>query len=1121
MTMLIALMRFQTTTFSGLPFVTNPGFAYPLVAALVAVSLVFCVAGALRETRADQRKGDTFASALTSNGVAAVVYLLIELVMIGVIGLAFATNPTRLPFIAPPASGGLWATPYLTAAVILHAAVGYLMLLALIGTWLAQVGVISSSRYFALAIIVVSVVVIAGWETQRLPLWYLVYAEALVVAATGDPLISALFPSETKRPGLLRAQNALAIIFLAVGVVVIWLAHRLPLPYTALGPLTRAPNPTLYAIALIAMALCLVLACLYILTNPQPRRISLGVPSNPGPQTLLNAIGLEIPAVYFLWLTFVAAPTSLPFPPPAAGGVWLWVLPAQATYTTLALLLHGVASFLLIQLIFGFWLGSLSVRNGSRLFQFGILLSFVVMALGWETQHWPVVFLVPAEGVLAFFVYTTLSGLFDKGFESRVFDNPLAFRRARRLAVVVEYLAVMAALAFILFAHDIAYFAVNLFLLYLALVFLDPIAANIASAIHPQNSGTMLLSPQRWQFTLLITLPLILLGASGLFMSFSANSGLTFDLWIEGGMAAALYLLFNPLIDLARYVGGKRATQPGDLDLAELIQGLISGTAILGQRRANRTAAANPTASDQADAEPPDEPLITARDKAALATIERQVAEQLKFPTGVIFLLAALAYHLLITLFNFSSIFDSSLVPLVFGLVGLVAALLPLVNNKALETTRYISLLLLFVTIVVTGISVLFTVNPQPHAVSLAGQSAMQLLTNQTFYTTALRLALQEALFLLTIGQLGYLYRVINANITFEQDLAKDPDTDGWDELAEDTYTKGNLDKALIAYRKAFDSNPDNLWLLRRQGFIFEAQSKYAEALAIYEDLIARKPKETSYWSDKGDALAGLGRTADALAAYQQGVALDAANAFAWNGEGSALMALGRPAEAYEAYAHATDLAPDNALFWVRKGVALAALKRTDEAIAAYDRAIKIDANRAIAWFCKGELLLQMERYQEAHDLLAKGFALDSAFAPGWFDDGAALLNLGRTEEALAAFAQAATLDPTNSNALNGKGRALYNLGRYAEALDAYKAALAIAPDTAMYLDNQGDALLALGLADEALAAYEAALSREPENTIYLQDKANALRRLGRDDEAAEAEARAKTLAPTLPAPRA
>ena len=1117
MALLMTLTHVQAYAIPGFPFVADAAFVYPVVVGALIVSLVASAVSLVRGIRNDRRGGDTIGSALLSNGLMTAVFVVFEVLAVGAIWLAFATATDRLPF-APPTPGSLWATPYVVTAVIAHAAIGYLAFLFLVGIWLAQLGATTASRAFALAILAVSAVVVVGWETQHLPITVLAYAELLVVVSTSDTLITALFPTRTENKGALRAQNLGAILFLAAGAAVIWLTHRLPLPIAAFGPLTRAPNPTLYPVALIAMGLCVALTCLYILVNPQPRRLSFGVPANPGPQTLLNALGLEIPAVYLLWLTFVTPPTSLPFPAPTPGSVWLGILPGPTTYAVLGALLHGVLSFLLIQVIFGFWLGALSVRNGSRLFQFGILLSFIVMALGWEALHWPVIFLIPAEAVLTFFVYTTITSLFDKGFETRTFANPLALRRAKRLAVAVEYLAVMAAFAFILLAHNVSLFPVNLLLLYLTLVLLDPVAANIASAIHPQNSGSMLLSPRRWQYTLLITLPLIVIGASGFFAPVAMNSGLTFDLWIEGGMAAALFLLFNPLIDLARYVGGKRATQPGDADLAELLRGrlgeLISGTATLAQRRANRSAGA------QADAEP-DEPLIIKRDMAALATMERQVAEQLKFPTGIIFFIAALAYHLLITLFNFSSIFNSSLVPLVFGLVGLVAALLPLVNNRALETTRYISLLLLFVTIVVTGISVLFTVNPQPHAVAaLAGQNAYALLTNQTFYTTALRLGLQEALFLLTIGQLGYLYRVINANITFEQDLAKEPDADGWDELADDYYTKGRMDQALVAYRKAFACDPENLWLLRRQGFILEGQNHYAEALQVYEDLIARKRDDANYWTDKGDALIGLDRAADALAAYEQGATLDANNAFAWNGRGSALATLGRNAEAFDAFTHATDLAPDNATFWLRTAVTLVALNRRDEALAAYDRTTKLDETRTVAWFGKGELLIQMERYQEAHTAFEKGFALDATVAEAWFDDGVALLRLDHAPEALVAFERAHTLDATSSGALNGKGLALYTLDRYAEALDAYTAALAITPNAANIWDNQGDTLAAQGRNDEALAAYDHALSLEPENAIYLRDKAILLRKLGREAEAAEAEARVAALAPTLPVNR-
>ncbi len=75
----------------------------------------------------------------------------------------------------------------------------------------------------------------------------------------------------------------------------------------------------------------------------------------------------------------------------------------------------------------------------------------------------------------------------------------------------------------------------------------------------------------------------------------------------------------------------------------------------------------------------------------------------------------------------------------------------------------------------------------------------------------------------------------------------------------------GRLDEALAQYRRAmtFGGSPS---VLANIGTILYRQGKFAEALANYDQSLARRPGSQQTWRSKGDALNRLGRIDEARA---------------------------------------------------------------------------------------------------------------------------------------------------------------------------------------------------------------------------------------------------------------
>ena len=126
---------------------------------------------------------------------------------------------------------------------------------------------------------------------------------------------------------------------------------------------------------------------------------------------------------------------------------------------------------------------------------------------------------------------------------------------------------------------------------------------------------------------------------------------------------------------------------------------------------------------------------------------------------------------------------------------------------------------------------------------------------------------------------------------------------------------------------------------------------KFAEALALCGEFLARTPENPVYWNARGLALRGLGRPAEAVPCLWKSIALDPKAAASWTNLGNALKDLRQHGQAIVALERAVRLAPRNALLHHNLGLALVRDRQFDAAIAAFDRALALDkARSAVRW---------------------------------------------------------------------------------------------------------------------------------------------------------------------------
>ena len=153
------------------------------------------------------------------------------------------------------------------------------------------------------------------------------------------------------------------------------------------------------------------------------------------------------------------------------------------------------------------------------------------------------------------------------------------------------------------------------------------------------------------------------------------------------------------------------------------------------------------------------------------------------------------------------------------------------------------------------------------------------------------------------------------------------------------------------------DPNIHLFWA--RMGEAYDLAGRNDEAINAYQQAIAAKPDNPSYYNNLGNILGRTGKIDEARAAYTKCAELDPPNAsMAWRNFGISLYQAGRMVEAIEPLKKATELDPKSAQAWYLLGACMVAdpsiyktvgskieVNPRPGTIEAYQKAIDLDPN--------------------------------------------------------------------------------------------------------------------------------------------------------------------------------
>jgi predicted O-linked N-acetylglucosamine transferase (SPINDLY family) len=284
---------------------------------------------------------------------------------------------------------------------------------------------------------------------------------------------------------------------------------------------------------------------------------------------------------------------------------------------------------------------------------------------------------------------------------------------------------------------------------------------------------------------------------------------------------------------------------------------------------------------------------------------------------------------------------------------------------------------------------------------------------------------------------------------------------------------------------------------------IFKA-GKAAEAVAILDAHLDKRPMDAGATHLKGIALHALGRAEEAIDALRRAIAIDGGNATYHGNLARALAASSQYEDAEKEFRTALRLRPASGSDLAGLANLLLVLGRLEEASETCGRAVMIEPenwlarlNAGVIAFARGDVPLAEEHL--------------SAAISGHPRSDDALANLGyvklaRAErtDALALFDRALALAPGHAHAAVGRGRALFELGKTGEAIDTFARAEAASPADGEASFQLGAAAARLGDVGTARAAIDRAVKRAPGLLKYRWHSSLLLPRIYRSVEQIE-----------------
>jgi tetratricopeptide (TPR) repeat protein len=208
-------------------------------------------------------------------------------------------------------------------------------------------------------------------------------------------------------------------------------------------------------------------------------------------------------------------------------------------------------------------------------------------------------------------------------------------------------------------------------------------------------------------------------------------------------------------------------------------------------------------------------------------------------------------------------------------------------------------------------------------------------------------------------GRIGEAQRLFSAAVKVQPRAPQ-----GWANLGQAFHGLKRGAEALECFDKARALAPDDINILNQHANMLLSHGRPGDALAEFQQVLARNPRHVEARIGCGLAQAALALPEPALAEFDAALVLAPGHPMVQFNRGVALLKLGRHAEALAANDAALAVAPEHPGALLNRGRALAQLNQVDAAIASYDAVIASQRDHADAHFNLALALLTRGDYR-------------------------------------------------------------------------------------------------------------------------------------------------------------
>jgi len=244
------------------------------------------------------------------------------------------------------------------------------------------------------------------------------------------------------------------------------------------------------------------------------------------------------------------------------------------------------------------------------------------------------------------------------------------------------------------------------------------------------------------------------------------------------------------------------------------------------------------------------------------------------------------------------------------------------------------------------------------------------------------------------------------------------------------------------------------------------------------EDRQAREALLEVRQSQAGTALT-VGEYAEAAALFQEILSVDPGNVPAWIGMGDAYSEMGEWTQAEPAFSEACERAPASYDAQFGHGLALQMLNKLIDAVAAYHRAMSIDPMSSEASLGIATSYLQLDEPQHALPFAERAVELAPEDGRAWISLGAASEQTGNDTAALDAYLAASERLSASPELKHNLLHAYARAKRYREVVGTARSMLADGPNAAAG-ERMGWAYFRLGDYEKSASAYRLAVETDP-----------------------------------------